>query len=167
MGDKEFARGESSQSEAAQPQDYDLHYDGKNLRLYDPDGTMTGEWPGVSGRAGYQDPRFQGVVDKGPLPEGFYLARQSALQTRPTGAWESIKGFFGRGTWPGGQASWGDYRVWLDPFRGTDTLGRSGFSIHGGAVPGSAGCIDLCGAMPSFADAFRATGRDLVLRVQY
>ncbi|NJN64802.1 MAG: DUF2778 domain-containing protein [Acidobacteria bacterium] len=128
---------------------------------------MTCEWAGVSGRAGYQDPRFQGLEDTGPLPEGFYLARQSALQTRSAGAWESIKGFFGRGTWPGGQASWGDYRVWLDPIRGTDALDRSEFSIHGGAVPGSAGCIDLGGAMPSFVDAFRGTGRDLVLRVQY
>jgi hypothetical protein len=33
----------------------------------------------------------------------------------------------------------------------TETYGRGGFFIHGGSVPGSAGCIDLWTHMESFA----------------
>ena len=40
--------------------------------------------------------------------------------------------------WRGGTDSWGESRVWLEPAKETNLYGRSGFSIHGGAVPGSA-----------------------------
>jgi len=33
----------------------------------------------------------------------------------------------------------------LQPDQGTDTFGRAGFFLHGGKVPGSAGCIDVGG----------------------
>lgn len=49
----------------------------------------------------------------------------------------------GRGGWPGGENSWGKERVWLTPSTDTEVYGRSGFTIHGGEVYGSAGCIDL------------------------
>jgi hypothetical protein len=151
----------------AQAQQHDLSFNGKMLTLYDQEGNVTGEWPAVSGREGFQDPKFQSVADKGPIPAGFYRAGQGSLQTRPTDLWQQFKGLLGGGTWPGGHRSWGDYRIWLHPIRGTNTFGRSGFSIHGGLLPGSAGCIDLCGGMPGFVSAFRATNRPLVLRVQY
>lgn len=38
---------------------------------------------------------------------------------------------------------WGLYRVPLHPQRGTNTFGRTGFFLHGGKRPGSAGCVDL------------------------
>lgn len=144
-----------------------MSFDGTTLRMYDQQGNVTGEWPAVSGRPGYHGSQFQSVADQGPIPEGFYAAKQSALQSRPTGLIDRGLQAIGRGTWPGGQAAWGDSRVWLIPIRGTNTFGRANFSIHGGWFPVSAGCIDLCGGMSSFADAFRATGRDLVLRVRY
>lgn len=53
-------------------------------------------------------------------------------------------GAIGRGAWPGGTDSWGTQRAFLNPSPGTNTFGRSGFSIHGDTSPGSAGCIDLC-----------------------
>ncbi len=146
---------------------------GPDVQRFDPldvrqGGDLAGQWEGVSGRPGSQDPALQGEVGRGPIPEGDYIARQGRLQQRPTGAWEEFSQLWPRGSaWPGGQRAWGDWRVWLDPLPGTDTLGRSGFSIHGGAVPGSAGCIDLCGGMPSFVDSFRQQGRDMQLRVQY
>ena len=146
----------------------DLTFNGSTLLMYDKEGNLAGQWEGVSGRPGSQDPALQGEVGRGPIPEGDYIARQDRLQQRPTGAWEEFWQLWPRGSaWPGGQRAWGDWRVWLDPLPGTDTLGRSGFSIHGGAVPGSAGCIDLCGGMPSFVDSFRQQGRDMRLRVQY
>lgn len=157
-------------SQGAQSRDYDLSFNGTTLELYGEEGGIAGKWEGVSGRPGFQDPAYQWLPDKGPLPEGYYLARQSRLEQFPTGlrgAAQEALGLVGRGQWPGGRIAWGDYRVWLEPIRGTDPLGRSGFSIHGGLFPGTRGCIDLCGGMSSFVDAFRATGRDLVLRVQY
>ncbi|MFI3290785.1 MAG: hypothetical protein R3Y46_02785 [Opitutales bacterium] len=49
----------------------------------------------------------------------------------------------------------------------TDTLGRDGFNIHGGDDPGSAGCIDLTKYNDTFMQIFRATKKDLKLKVQY
>jgi RHS repeat-associated protein len=158
------------QSQGAQSRHYDLSFNGTTLELYGEEGGIAGKWEGVSGRPGFQDPAYQWLPDNGPLPEGYYLARQSRLEQFPTGVRGAVQealGLVGRGQWPGGRIAWGDYRVWLEPIRGTDPLGRSGFSIHGGLFPGTRGCIDLCGGMSSFVDAFRATGRDLVLRVQY
>ncbi len=145
----------------------DLTFDGTTLIMFDTNGNVLGAWAGVSGREGYQDPRFQGKIFVGPIPEGNYVVFQSDLQRRPTGAWDRLEQRFYRGTWPGGRRSWGDWRVWITPASGTNTRGRANFSIHGGDVPGSAGCIDLCGEMPSFVDTFRHQGHDLVLRVQY
>lgn len=42
---------------------------------------------------------------------------------------------------------WGDWRITLSPLSTTDTMGRSGFFIHGGSTPGSAGCIDIGGGL--------------------
>jgi hypothetical protein len=156
----------------------DMTFDGARLRLFEPetysDPYMTpnrreiGDWPAVSGREGYQGSENQGLSGKGPLPAGDYLARQSSLQSRAdTGFGSKALGLIGRGEWPGGGRSWGDYRIWLDAMPGTDTLGRSGFSIHGGASFGSAGCIDLAGGMNSFVPQFRILNQDLTLRVQY
>jgi hypothetical protein len=47
------------------------------------------------------------------------------------------------------------------------TFGRKDMAIHGGWVPGSAGCIDLTGNMASFAKTFRSLGYDLRLYVDY
>jgi hypothetical protein len=76
-------------------------------------------------------------------------------------------GYVGRGSWPGGEVAWGDSRVWLTPGAQTNTFGRSGFSIHGGWYPGSAGCIDLTSSMPAFTQQFSRLGLDLTLQVQY
>jgi len=35
----------------------------------------------------------------------------------------------------------------LNPNNGTQTHGRSGFFLHGGQFPGSAGCIDIGGGL--------------------
>jgi hypothetical protein len=57
--------------------------------------------------------------------------------------------------------------VFLNPLPGTDTRGRSGFSIHGGAKPGSAGCIDLCGGIGAFFADIPRNGRPVLVDVNY
>jgi len=69
---------------------------------------------------------------------------------------------FNRGTWRRGTSAWGNYRFWLTPKPDTKTFGRDNFSIHGGLLPGSAGCIDLTSEMDDFADLMRALGQDKV-----
>lgn len=156
----------------------DMTFDGKTLKLFEPE-TMShrymtpnraqmGAWPAVSGREGYQSPANQGLQGKGPIPAGDYVARQANLQSRANSSLgDRALGVVGRGAWPGGGTSWGDHRLWLNAQPGTNTLGRSGFSIHGGTSFGSAGCIDLCGGMNAFVSQYRLLNQDLSLRVQY
>ena len=54
------------------------------------------------------------------------------------------------GAWKGDPAAWGKHRFQLIPTEDTQTFGRENSSIHGGGVPGSAGCIDLIDQMDEF-----------------
>lgn len=81
---------------------------------------------------------------KGPIPEGSYSIDPSKVQSFQDQSITSfLKGFAGGGSFPGGTNSWGNERVWINVEGSTNVYGRSGFTIHGGAVYGSAGCIDL------------------------
>lgn len=129
-------------------------------------------WAGVSGAIGFQDKEHQSVEDKGPVPEGRWHVRQVRYQRFDDIPLEYrlLYRFIPRapvGTWPGGTRSWGRNRVWLEPKPGTETFGRTDFSIHGGEEPGSAGCVDLTSQMPDFVRHFRAYGVDLDLVVEY
>jgi len=133
-----------------------------------PDGKKSVCWAAVSGRSGYQSKEYQKTADKGPIPEGKWLISQSKYQKMPDRDWiDQIINEFGRGAWPGGESSWGKSRIWLTPIQGTQTHGRSGFSIHGGDSPGSAGCIDLTNQLESFIKTFREYGKDVELTVKY
>jgi hypothetical protein len=108
------------------------------------------------------------MKDKGPLPEGDWEVCRSRFQAMPQRDWvDKILAELGRTAWPGGESSWGKSRVWLKPSPTTQTFGRSGFSIHGGDAPGSAGCIDLTSSMPDFTREFLSYGKDLKLTVKY
>lgn len=126
------------------------------------------KWTAYSDRKGYWSPKFQNLRDKGPIPEGFYQVQQNELQS-----WDDVNQFsktfcvIGLGRWPGCRDSWGEQRVWLKPNAHTNVYGRSGFSIHGGNIPGSAGCIDLTHSMNDFTERFRSYGKDVVLEVRY
>ncbi|MEL6530881.1 MAG: tlde1 domain-containing protein [Pseudomonadota bacterium] len=119
-----------------------LHFDGKWLELriggyraaY---GAVSGK-PLASGGFDYSVER-QKLKNVGPIPEGRYWIKPSDLWTN---AW------YRRGRY----SAWGNYRVTLRVFPGTETHGRGGFFIHGGTVRGSAGCIDLTSAMDSFVE---------------
>jgi hypothetical protein len=140
-------------------------FDGSALTGFDADGKVVGAWEARSGREGSQSPENQRDAAVGPIPEGRYTVNQSDYQQRPISS--QFAGVFGRGTWPGNYKSWGNYRIWLRPMEGTNTFGRTGFSLHGGDFLGSAGCVDLARGMESFAPVFRSSGRDITLTVKY
>lgn len=136
-------------------------------------------WPAYSGKRGYWmggnfSPEAQGTRKKGPTPEGTYAVRQEEFQIREDGLWEVSKQLVGKmrgkpgGRWKGNYHAWGDQRVALIPEKFVHSdIKRGEFSIHGGEVAGSAGCIDLTEYMPEFADRFRLYGRDMELIVSY
>lgn len=99
------------------------------------------------------------------MPVGVYIARQESLQKiTPVGL---VAGIANKGTWPGSLYSWGASRVWLEPSMQNDTKGRSGFTVHGGWVPGSAGCIDLTSQISDFSKWFEKNGKDMIIFVNY
>ncbi|MBQ9738694.1 MAG: DUF2778 domain-containing protein [Alphaproteobacteria bacterium] len=149
-------------------EDQFLLFDGENLTLYE-NGEMQKQWAGVSGQEGYQEPQFQGKRDLGPIPEGNYVLPKSEYQNwwRDTNFIEKSAGLLNKGPWPNLPIAWGTERVWMNPSNETNTYGRSGFSVHGGLFPGSAGCIDLTGQMNSFADWFIKNDSDVFLHVKY
>lgn len=101
----------------------------------------------------------QRLHNEGPIPEGVYWVAPGELWSN---AWYR----------PISQAAWGNHRLTIHPFPDTETYGRGGFFVHGGSVPGSAGCIDLWNDMDSFATDLKeavdgATNLYCVLTVNY
>ncbi|MDB4582355.1 DUF4157 domain-containing protein [Draconibacterium sp.] len=124
-----------------------LFFDGSNL-------SMNGvSFPAVSGRPINDrfdySPMRQRMEGVGPIPEGTYWLNPLEL----TNLWYCV----GRAA-----RAWGTHRITIHPFHSTHTFGRGGFFIHGGTIPGSAGCIDLTNNMSSFVDEVnRFTGAEL------
>ena len=125
------------------PATIELTFDGTVLKAT---GAMTGSWLAVSGKptGGKFDysPRNQAQKNTGPIPAGDYWIQPSEL-------WEEA--WYRRGD----PAAWGNYRITIHPYPTTPTGGRGGFFIHGGDVPGSAGCIDLTKNMDHFVEALK------------
>ncbi|MCK6422012.1 MAG: DUF2778 domain-containing protein [Aquabacterium sp.] len=102
-------------------------------------------YPAVSGKpigpAEFDySPERQKIAFQGPIPEGAYWIQPSQL-------W--------RNNWAKSmlrtpRSAWGNYRLAIHPYPTTVTHGRGGFFIHGGSIPGSAGCIDLTSQMDRF-----------------
>ena len=122
-----------------------ISFNGKRLALQ---GKTTQFFPAVSGK---KDPTlgFVYTIDRqkmgreGPIPAGEYWINFDEL-------WENA--WYKRGS----SSAWGNYRLTLHVFPATNTYGRGGFFIHGGSVPGSAGCIDLTTNMDVFVKAMEA-----------
>lgn len=99
------------------------------------------------------NPRYVGIADNGPIPEGSFQFSATQFATFSTA--ERLKMLPG-GTFtdPFGVSlhggDWGAGRVPLAPLKllpappGCGNTGRrSGFYLHGGVMPGSSGCIDI------------------------
>jgi hypothetical protein len=123
------------------------------------------------------NPRYVGIKDNGPIPEGEYrfLATDmttfsAAEQARmllggiyvdPRGA--SLHG----GDWGAGRVGLSPIRVLPSKFCGS-TAARSGFFLHGGVMPGSSGCIDIGdGAFSSLVQHLLGYKGAIVVTVRY
>ena len=107
----------------------------KNRIRVKPDRGRAYYVPATSGRPGCGcDEIFR---DEGPIPPGRYTLNKDNV-TNPNRVGDILRNT---------QGDWGDWRVPLVPDRRTRTYGRSGFFLHGGSLPGSAGCIDIGGGL--------------------
>ena len=117
---------------------------------------------------------FMKKKDNGPIPQGNYTI--SSIQARTNGnalklagnkTWEQIGKIvkdefkkigenhdFNSGTIQD-QCAWGNYRLPITKKGGTETFGRGGFFLHGGAFAGSIGCIDLVDRIDDFVQYYR------------
>jgi hypothetical protein len=104
----------------------------------------SGRGPG-SGKDGWDNPEER---DIGPIPPGRY-----ALNVRdfsdPSSIWDLLRNQ---------RADWGDWRVRLRRNADGRYPNREGFHLHGGARPGSAGCIDVGGGFFGNAATDRLNG---------
>jgi len=151
-----------------------------------PKGKIVKSWTATSGKPTIPalDPEPENVDDyipygiaaalkdmpyKGPLPPGLYYTRDPEdmpwywknkfgnminrhIITRAYKYVDAAKRFT---NWRGGEAAWGVWRVWLEP-NNADVGKRSGFSIHGGKIWGSSGCIDLTNQILDFKSDYMA-----------
>lgn len=98
------------------------------------------------------NPRYVGIADNGPIPEGEYQFRATEMATfsfaermkmLPGGDYTDP---FGRslhgGDWGAGRVALNPVRILPSRFCGNPRT-RSGFYLHGGILAGSSGCIDV------------------------
>ena len=138
-----------------------LKFDGNYLYWIDND-VETSKWRAMSGSYGEQCTKYQNEP-YGPIPNGKWYVRQNNFQSRKD--MSRIDKFIENhiapmfetynipvGKWPGKEQSWGNSRIWLEPDNTTHTYGRKNFSIHGGNILSSNGCVDLAYSMDDFAN---------------
>jgi hypothetical protein len=123
------------------------------------------------------NPRYVGVKDNGPIPEGEYrfVATEMTTFSRAERAQMLLGGNYvdPRGTSLHG-GDWGAGRVGLTPIKVLpskfcgSTAARSGFFLHGGVMPGSSGCIDVGdAAFSSFVQHLLGYTGAIVVTVRY
>jgi hypothetical protein len=116
------------------------------------------------------NPRYVGIADNGPIPEGDFMFQRTDMVTF-TAPEEGKIALAGESEYVDPSAlalhgDWGTARAPLRPVRILpaklcgSTTSRSGFYLHGGVMPGSSGCIDIgneaimnvVGALAGYAD---------------
>jgi hypothetical protein len=113
-------------------------------------GSVTRVYPAASGQPGIRgafdySPGRQREKNTGPIPAGHYWVTPAQMWTN---RWYNAAS----------RSSWGNHRLTIHVMPGTQTHGRGGFFIHGGASLGSAGCINLNTGMDAFVrDVLDAT----------
>ena len=156
-----------------------LFFNGYNLYYYhqkdcDLFKAVSGR-PNDDGSFSYDETR-QVLASEGPIPEGFYYINPQEIQS----FWyltriQKIAALVNKGPFPKGPIAWGFSRVWISPENvkiydeqsGEEVI-RSGFSIHGGLIPGSAGCIDLSGnSLSFFRKLWHSKSKSIRLNVSY
>jgi hypothetical protein len=117
------------------------------------DGRPIATMPATSGKDDcLNNPACAQRAGVGPITPGNYWLYSSTV---------SAPGVFGTAArYLGTGADWGSFRVPLVPAMTTNTYGRTGFYLHGGIWPGSAGCIDVGGGL--FGNASTRSLVDLI-----
>ncbi|HEX6037620.1 RHS repeat-associated core domain-containing protein [Longimicrobium sp.] len=136
-----------------------LKFNGTQLTLVGDDGKVKGQWAATSGRAG-ATAGDQDVSDFGPIPEGTYMVDPADIFNEQglDKAIFRLRTHF---------ADWGDYRTPLTRISGTAGVQRSRFWLHGGSIPGSAGCIDVGRNDAAVFGAIQGHAGNIPLIVQY
>ncbi len=149
----------------------ELRFDNKNLQAYDtkyniPYGDLS--WGGVSGRQGY-DPIPEGTWGADPANTQYWsdISKANKIGSTLSGLTQNLPLIgWKMGAWPGGTYAWGTIRTELS--NQASGVQNSGYYIHGGGSPGSAGCIDLTSNNNAFHQWFTGTwGKPINLIVNY
>ncbi len=155
------------------------YFDGTTFTIRQDDGRTVYQesYPGYSGRSDANrhfdySPERQRMVDQGPIPEGTYwINPQKIMKLKDTSLWDKAKGLARKGTFPGGSESWGVGKVEIYPQQiEVGGVKRGNFTIHGGDLAGSKGCIDLLDREKNFFDFLekhRASQDSIPIFVQY
>jgi hypothetical protein len=133
-----------------------LKYDGKEAVLVDDNGKERWRGTATSGRPGSTS-QDQSEEDVGPIPQGMYTLDPSQIST-VSGLRYLARNLLG---------DWGYNRVGLTPFPVNAVFGRSGFMLHGGKIPGSAGCIDVGSGEATLFPLLKAHKGPITVKVNY
>jgi hypothetical protein len=115
---------------------HSVFFDGAYAYVFNDEGKRIYKSAAESGKGPFMNkPLYQYLPKKGPLPEGRYFINPREF-TRPY-----FLQYLKWALWD--RADWGRMRIPIHPSDEKCMKGRSGFFIHGGLIPGSAGCIDL------------------------
>jgi hypothetical protein len=99
----------------------------------------------TSGRGKCENkPECERRENEGPIPRGSYYIDPTQIDNPPL--LDDLRRNFRTPRSRGG-GDWGDWRVRIYPYPGTQRFGRTGFYLHGGYFDGSAGCIDIGGGI--------------------
>lgn len=128
-------------------------FDGASLNVIDADSKrITKSFRAFSGKPGLTyDVASQKKKNVGCTPEGLYLIdqRRTLSIDKAEAGWDWVK-------WVLKEPAWGTIYTPLIPLADTNTYGRDKMFVHGGATPGSIGCIDLVGGNSSFHKYFES-----------
>ncbi len=143
-----------------------LEFDGQNL-VWLQNGQPVKYYPAQSGHNDYQSAKYTNVSNEGPIPEGDYLLAQGSGQDYNNLSWREKNGLYNGIRWFELPDGWGKSRIPIQPLPDTNTFGRHSMYVHGGAVPGSAGCIDLTYRNDDFYNDWLKYNGNLPLKVKY
>lgn len=151
-----------------------------------------GVWDASSGMPGYQEPKYQNLSDKGPIPEGTYsvplrIGGNATVRTYRTQGGNLTEAYLDRRSEiqslqciqdPTSDGvllfqNWGSNRVRLQKLKLThaNTRHRDGFYLHDSTKGHSHGCVEVgtgfFDTLRDFATTHQGKVKSLVLTVKY
>ena len=146
-----------------------LEFDGQNV-VWLQNGQPVKYYPAMSGKPDHQTAADTNLPYTGPIPEGDYLLAQGSGQDYNNKEELSLLqkiNLWKKKRWYERPDDWGKSRIPIQPLPNTNTFGRHSMYVHGGIVPGSAGCIDLTYRNDDFYNDWLKYNGNLPLKVKY